>query len=83
MKDKTGAEHGAARSTRQRVVSGEADLAVQAEHEIRCTRGATFLPYPAVLFQRTVVFLGGVTTDNKNVEAAKELSSPSSPGRTP
>jgi len=38
-----------------RVVSGEADLAVQAEHEIRCTRGATFLPYPAV-FQRTIVF---------------------------
>jgi molybdate transport system substrate-binding protein len=54
----------------QRVVRGEADLAVQAEHEIRCTRGATFLPYPAV-FQRTVVFMGGVTTDTKNVEAAK------------
>jgi len=54
----------------QRVVRGEADLAVQAEHEIRCTRGATFLPYPAV-FQRTVVFMGGVTTDSKNVEAAK------------
>jgi len=53
-----------------RVVSGEADLAVQAEHEIRCTRGATFLPYPAV-FQRTVVFIGGVATDSKNVEAAK------------
>jgi molybdate transport system substrate-binding protein len=54
----------------QRVVRGEADLAVQAEHEIRCTRGATFLPYPAV-FQRTIVFLGGVTTDSKDVDAAK------------
>ena len=54
----------------QRVVRGEADLAVQAEHELRCTRGATFLPYPAV-FQRTVVFIGGVTPDSKNVEAAK------------
>src|SRR5882757_7864062 len=53
-----------------RVVSGEADLAVQAEHEIRCVRGATFLPFPAV-FQRTIVFLGSVATDSKNVDAAK------------
>ena len=53
-----------------RVVRGEADLAVQAEHEIRCVRGATFLPYPAV-FQRTIVFMGGVTTASKDVEAAK------------
>ena len=50
--------------------SGEADIAVQAEHEIRCTRGATFLPYPAV-FQQTIVFLGGVGTSTKEVEAAK------------
>ena len=42
----------------QRVVTGEADLAVQAEHEIRCVKGATFLPYPAV-FQRTIIFMGG------------------------
>ena len=41
----------------ERVVKGEADLAVQAEHEIRCVKGATFLPYPAV-FQRTIVFIG-------------------------
>ena len=54
----------------RRVVSGEADLAVQAEHEIRCTRGATFLPYPAV-FQRTIVFLGGVSTSSQVAEAAK------------
>lgn len=69
MKDKlvpaTGAQFHA-----QRVVSGEADLAVQAEHEIRCTRGATFLPYPAQ-FQRVVVFMGSASTANTNVDAAK------------
>ena len=54
----------------RRVVSGEADIAVQAEHEIRCTRGATFLPYPAV-FQQTISFLGGVGTASKEEEAAK------------
>jgi molybdate transport system substrate-binding protein len=54
----------------RRVVSGEADIAVQAEHEIRCTRGATFLPYPAV-FQQTIAFLGSVGTASKEVEAAK------------
>ncbi|AMN42837.1 molybdate ABC transporter substrate-binding protein [Rhodoplanes sp. Z2-YC6860] len=54
----------------RRVVSGEADIAVQAEHEIRCTRGATFLPYPAV-FQQTVTFLGSVGTASKEMEAAK------------
>src|SRR5689334_23227251 len=30
-----------------RVVAGEADLAVQAEHEIKSVPGARFLPYPA------------------------------------
>ena len=69
MKDKLAMGTGGTFHAR-RVVSGEADIAVQAEHEIRCTRGATFLPYPAV-FQRTVVFIGGVTPDSKNVEAAK------------
>jgi molybdate transport system substrate-binding protein len=54
----------------RRVVSGEADIAVQAEHEIRCTRGATFLPYPAV-FQQTITFLGSVGTASKEMEAAK------------
>jgi molybdate transport system substrate-binding protein len=54
----------------RRVVSGEADIAVQAEHEIRCTRGATFLPYPAV-FQQTIAFLGSVGTASKEMEAAK------------
>jgi molybdate transport system substrate-binding protein len=54
----------------RRVVKGEADLAVQAEHEIRCVKGAMFLPYPAV-FQRTVVFLGGVGSAAGDVAAAK------------
>jgi molybdate transport system substrate-binding protein len=53
-----------------RVVKGEADLAVQAEHEIRCVKGATFLPYPAV-FQQTVVFMGGVGSAAGDVAAAK------------
>ena len=52
------------------VVKGEADLAVQAEHEIRCVKGATFLPYPAV-FQRSIVFLGGVGTAAGDLAAAK------------
>jgi molybdate transport system substrate-binding protein len=53
-----------------RVVKGEADLEVQAEHEIRCVKGATFLPYPAV-FQQTIVFLGGIGSASGNVAAAK------------
>ena len=52
------------------MVKGEADLAVQAEHEIRCVKGATFLPYPAV-FQRTIVFMGGVGTAAGDAAAAK------------
>ena len=43
----------------ERVVKGEADLAVQAEHEIRCVKGAAFLDYPKE-FQRTILFMGGV-----------------------
>jgi molybdate transport system substrate-binding protein len=54
----------------ERVVKGEADLAVQAEHEIRCVKGATFLAYPAV-FQRTIVFMGGVGSAARDVAAAK------------
>ena len=69
MKDKLVAGTGAQFHAR-RVVSGEADIAVQAEHEIRCTRGATFLPYPAV-FQQIVTFLGSVGTASKEMEAAK------------
>ena len=69
MKDKLvpnrGSGHHAAR-----VVKGEADLAVQAEHEIRCTRGATFIPYPPA-FQRTIVFIGGLGTGTQIADAAK------------
>jgi molybdate transport system substrate-binding protein len=54
----------------ERVAKGEADLAVQAEHEIRCVKGATFLPYP-VVFQQTIVFLGGIGSASGNVAAAK------------
>jgi molybdate transport system substrate-binding protein len=54
----------------KRVVKGEADLAVQAEHEIRCVKGATFLPYPAV-FQRSIMFIGGVGTTASDAAAAK------------
>lgn len=69
MKDKLAFGTGSTFHAR-RVVTGEADIAVQAEHEIRCTRGATFLPYPAV-FQQTIAFLGSVGTASTNVEAAK------------
>jgi molybdate transport system substrate-binding protein len=56
----------------QRVVRGEADLAIQAEHEIRCVKGATFLPYP-VQFQRTIVIMGGIgSTAGDDAAAAKD-----------
>jgi molybdate transport system substrate-binding protein len=53
----------------RRVVQGEADLALQAEHEIRCVKGATFLPYP-VQFQRTIVFMGAVGSSAGSAAAA-------------
>ena len=42
----------------ERVAKGEADLAIQAEHEIRCVPGVEFVPYPAEL-QRSMVFMAG------------------------
>ena len=69
MKDKLVPNPGGGFHAR-RVVRGEADLAVQAEHEIRCVRGATFVPYPPV-FQRTVVFIGGLGTGTHIADAAK------------
>lgn len=54
----------------ERVVKGEANLAVQAEHEIRCVKGAAFLPYPAP-FQRTIVMMGGIGSAAKDANAAK------------
>lgn len=69
MKDKLVPNPGGGFHAR-RVVSGEADLAVQAEHEIRCVRGATFIPFPPV-FQRTIVFIGGLGTATQVADAAK------------
>ena len=57
----------------KRVVQGEADLSFQAEHEIRCVKGATFLPLPPV-FQRTIIFMGGVSIDAKNATRRQRLS---------
>jgi molybdate transport system substrate-binding protein len=54
----------------ERVVKGEADLAVQAEHEIRCVKGAAFLPYPAQ-FQRSIVFMGGIGSAASDAATAK------------
>ena len=50
----------------ERVARGEADLAVQAEHEIRCVPGIDFVPYPAE-FQRTVSFTAGVGADARHI----------------
>jgi len=47
-----------------------ADLAVQAEHEIKSVAGAAFLPYPPE-FQRTIEFVGGIGTASQDVPAAK------------
>ena len=54
----------------ERVVKGEADLAVQAEHEIRCVAGAAFLAYPKE-FQRTIVFMAGVGSASSDAKAAR------------
>jgi molybdate transport system substrate-binding protein len=54
----------------ERVVKGEADLAVQAEHEIRCVPGAAFLDYPKE-YQRAIVFTGGVGSASADAAAAK------------
>ena len=51
------------------MVKGEADLAVQAEHEIRCVPGVAFLDYPKDL-QRSIVFLGGVGAATTDAAAA-------------
>ena len=52
------------------VVKGEADLAVQAEHEIKCVKGAAFLDYPKDL-QRSIVFIGSVGAATTDAAAAK------------
>ena len=69
MKDKL-VLHPDAESHAQRVGQGQADLGVQAEHVIRCSRGAAFLDYP-VAFQRRIVLTGGVGTSSSDFAAAK------------
>jgi len=54
-----------------RVVAGEADLAVQAEHEIRSVPGAAFLPYPAP-FARDLVIVGGIGAASADAGAARD-----------
>lgn len=54
----------------ERVVKGEADLAVQAEHEIKCVKGAAFLDYPKE-FQRPIVFIGSIGAASSDTTAAK------------
>jgi molybdate transport system substrate-binding protein len=53
-----------------RVATGEADLAVQAEHEIRSVPGAVFLDYPKE-FRRPIVFMAGIGTASANPAAAQ------------
>jgi molybdate transport system substrate-binding protein len=69
MKDKLVPNRGSGHHA-ERVVKGEADLAVQAEHEIRCVSGAAFVNYPAEL-QRSIVFIGSVGTAATDPAAAK------------
>ena len=59
----------------ERVAKGEADLAVQAEHEIRCVAGVEFVPYPAE-FQRTVVFVAGRGASARDAAAGAATESP-------
>lgn len=54
----------------ERVVKGEAELAVQAEHEIKCVKGAAFLDYPKE-FQRPIVFIGSIGAASSDTTAAK------------
>jgi molybdate transport system substrate-binding protein len=55
----------------ERIAKGEADLAVQAEHEIRCVPGVEFVPYPAE-FQRTIVFMAGRGATPKEAAGVRE-----------
>jgi molybdate transport system substrate-binding protein len=43
---------------------------VQAEHEIKCVKGAAFLDYPKDL-QRSIVFIGSVGAATTDAAAAK------------
>jgi molybdate transport system substrate-binding protein len=59
----------------ERVARGEADLAVQAEHEIRGVAGVAFLTYPAE-FQHTVVFMAGRGAAARDAAASEATESP-------
>ena len=61
----------------ERIARGEADLAVQAEHEIRCVAGIDFVPYPAE-FQRTVSFAAGIGADPKDAAGLRTENAPAS-----
>jgi molybdate transport system substrate-binding protein len=61
----------------ERIAKGEADLAVQAEHEIRCVPGIDFVPYPAE-FQRTVSFTAGEGADPKDAAGLRTENAPAS-----
>ncbi len=69
MKDKLVPNRGSGHHA-ERVVKGEADLAVQAEHEIRCVPGAAFVDYPTEL-RRSIVFTGSVGAAATDPAAAK------------
>jgi len=70
MKDKLAPNPGGAIHA-GRVVAGEADLAVQAEHEIRSVPGARFLPYPAP-FAKAMVLAGGIGAACADAAAARD-----------
>jgi molybdate transport system substrate-binding protein len=52
------------------VARGEADIAIQAEHEIRCVPGIDFVQFP-VEFQRRVIFTAGLGASAKEIEASR------------
>jgi molybdate transport system substrate-binding protein len=54
----------------EEVVKGTVDMAVQAEHEIKCVKGTAFLDYPAE-FQRPIVFIGSIGAAAGDAKAAK------------
>jgi molybdate transport system substrate-binding protein len=58
----------------EKVVTGEADMAVQAEHEIKCVKGTAFLEYPKE-FQRPIIFIGSIGAAAADAKAARSYLS--------
>ena len=52
------------------VARGEADIAIQAEHEIRCVPRIEFVQFP-VEFQRRIIFAAGLGVNVKEIEAPR------------